>query len=396
MATISSLPYSYPQLCFISSARRKDNGKEDLNRCEDAEPLVRGLSRLPYIFTGIADGLGGYPQGYDGKSGGYIASRCVLQSAFEFFDRQSTLRFDVANSNLTRHLKNKLQKLADKIKPSPLKGSLSRHRLATTLALCLIERDPQKAKSLTVHSYWIGDSRIYFYDDLGLHQLSRDDSHGAGDAFDALYRDSPMSQFIAATMEQDWHIHYQRHQLSRSGVLVICSDGCSTPWKAPWELELALLETLMRSHHWQAWLEAFKKRIDAVRHDDATCILFPVNAGSFQCFRQQQLLKHALQPAIQAHFKLLNMGINFENRKNIWLHHYKAHYENLVPRYPQRRLANLYARVRKYGLNVFSSVKHKLLHHKNKRFLLRALAPIALLDPIGRGFLDVVRSLLRL
>ncbi len=309
------------QLKFQMSAVRDAAGNDDLSRCEDAEPVIERTTDGSVLIC-VADGLGGYSQGFDGKAGGYIASRATLRAVVDYFCCSAGFADDNPAA-LTNHIYKELRNLAErKLPPSRVRGSLGRHKLATTLAAIVFDDSP----NLSMHKircYWIGDSRVYFFGGQGLHQLTRDDNVTESDAFDAAFESPPMSQFLAASMEREWRIHQEDFLIDCPGVLIICTDGCSTDWKSPWAFELALQQALEQSASWAEWLDAFKFLLDSVRSDDASMAIYPLGIGKFAQFKNLRKRHQATNVAVMA--KRAEQELE---AREIWTQIYQPVYES--------------------------------------------------------------------
>jgi hypothetical protein len=269
---------------FRSAVARDAGGTPDPGRCEDAVPVLKELSG-ERVLLGVADGLGGYPQGFDNRSGGQIAADTAMEVARDCFSRSVPGQRPDPEA-LTNAIFKRLRRLAEtRLEPNRLRGTLGRHKLATTLALALLEAGPG-ASITTIRCYWIGDSRIYFWDSAGLHQLSRDDNLTGADAFDATFDPPPMSQFLAASMEREWRINLRERVLDCPGVVIACTDGCYSEWPSPWDFEAALQESLDESKSWKDWAERFRTRLEPLLSDDASLVAFPVNLSDFDEFRK--------------------------------------------------------------------------------------------------------------
>lgn len=314
------LTHQLARLKFQLSALKDAAGNDDLSRCEDADPVIDRTTD-DCVFMCVADGLGGYSQGFGGKTGGYIASRATLQAVVDYFCCSAGFADDSPDT-LTNYIYKELRNLAErKLPPSRVRGTLGRHKLATTLAVVVFDDSP----NVPVHKircYWIGDSRVYFFGEHGLHQLTRDDNVTESDAFDAAFESPPMSQFLAASMEREWCIHREDFLIDCPGVLIVCTDGCSTSWKSPWAFELALQQALVQSANWVEWLDAFKGLLDGVRSDDASMAIYPLAAGKFAKFKKLRKRHQATNAAVRA--KRAEQELE---AREIWTQIYQAVYE---------------------------------------------------------------------
>ncbi|MGR9108460.1 MAG: PP2C family protein-serine/threonine phosphatase [Gammaproteobacteria bacterium] len=271
-------------LSFRCAVARDAGGKQDPGKCEDAIPVLKEVAG-GRILLAVADGLGGYARGFDHKSGGQIASATAIEAAVDYVSGLESGQVPDRES-LTNFIFKQLRHLAEtRLPPSRVRGSLGRHQLATTLALAIVDREIPDIAS-TIRYYWIGDSRIYFLDAEGLHQLSRDDNLAQGDAFAAIFDPPPMSQFLAASMEREWRIHEQQLALDLPGLLILCTDGCYVEWGPPWRFEAALQEALEKSGSFAEWIARFQAMLETRLSDDASMVAYPINLSGFAEFKE--------------------------------------------------------------------------------------------------------------
>ena len=317
---VGILPTEISQLKFQVGAASDGDDIEDLSRCEDAEPVIERTTDGRVLLC-VADGLGGYSQGFDGKTGGYIASRAATKAAIDYFCYSAGFSEDDPNT-LTNHIYRELRNLAErKLPPSRVRGTLGRHKLATTLAAAVFDDAPGTSLH-KIRCYWIGDSRVYFFGEQGLHQLTRDDNMTESDAFDATFESPPMSQFLAASMEREWRIHRQDFQIDCPGVLIVCTDGCSADWKYPWAFEMALQKALEQSTRWADWLENFKQILESVRSDDASMAIYPLATGKFAHFQKLRRRYQVTNAAVRA-----NRAQQKLEARDAWIKIYQPVYE---------------------------------------------------------------------
>ena len=241
--------------------------------CEDADPLFGSLASGTGVVA-VADGLGGYPEGWDGHTGGYHASRLVRAGLAEALKREDPWLRPPGDfgAELTRALRARLEHSAgDRMASSRLRGTLTQ-RLATTLAGALVSPGPSADGGVTVRLFWIGDSRVYLLDSRSLRQLTIDDQKSPSDAFGALTNDSPMSQFLSASMEPAWRVHAVDVQLPGDGFLIACTDGCFAYWKTPMQWERALVHALAEAEDPEDWGPGVRARVMEVKGDDAAMV----------------------------------------------------------------------------------------------------------------------------
>ncbi len=273
-------------LLFRVAAARDLAGQQDLSRCEDAEPVCQAISGNR-LLLGVADGLGGYALGFDNRSGGQIAASTAIDAVVDYF-RNSNPDAEADAEALTNLVFKQLRYLSEtKLPPSRVRGTLGRHRLATTLAVAVVHpvRDSLVRR---VECYWIGDSRIYFLGTNALRQLSRDDNLTGSDAFQSVLDPPPMSQFLAASMEREWRLNLCEFYLDCPGVLFLCSDGCYSEFENPWQFEAGLQQALEASESWHSWTECLRLRFADGCSDDVSCAVFPVGMENFSEFKRSR------------------------------------------------------------------------------------------------------------
>jgi serine/threonine protein phosphatase PrpC len=256
---------------------------EDANLAEDFSET---------FLMGVFDGLGGASAGYDGKTGGRIASAEASQITKEFFQQ----RYGKITPENAIELQNKIcQSLkfkADNNMPkSRLKGTLLQHRLCTTIALASIFKQQKgQERIFEANLAWMGDSRIYFLSPTkGLQQLTKDDLKTPKDALEMLRQDPPMSQCLTADISLESQIHFQHYKIEEIGCFLACTDGCFQYFSAPWEFEKLLLDTLVDSKgdtkDTNNWQELICQRYTEIKQDDVSLILYPVGFHTVKSLR---------------------------------------------------------------------------------------------------------------
>ncbi|NCO74551.1 MAG: hypothetical protein GW795_06490 [Cyanobacteria bacterium] len=228
------------------------------------------------ISLGVLDGLGGKSAGFDGKTGGQIASNLACEIAREkLAELNSELTQEKAifiQQNICQILEENAR---EKIK-SRIKGSLS-HKLCTTIAIANFPRTTLNQDIFCINLSWIGDSRIYFLSpNIGLQQLTKDDLTEEQDAFDLIYKDSPMSKYLTANTQPDWTINFKQQTFKEKGMLIICTDGCFQYLNTPWDFEKLILDTLTDCESLQDWETLLTKKYDEQKQDDISLIIYPL------------------------------------------------------------------------------------------------------------------------
>ena len=300
---------------------RDASGNPDMTRCEDAAPVATYLSG-GRVLLGVADGLGGYVQGFDRLTGGRIASDLAMTIVLDYFKHLGPgLHPDP--ELLTNRIYKSLRHLQEtRMQASQVRGSLGRHRLATTLAVVVVDSRAVPETS-TIQGYWIGDSRIYVFDQAGLHQLSRDDNLSGADAFDSLFEAAPMFQFLAATMEREWRMHWLGRTLEMPAVVFACTDGCFSEFPSPWAFEALLQNALERANSWEDWITQVRALLEPALADDASLAAMPINLWSFEEFKQ---LRSGSETVLAR--CLATTQESSDKAREIWLSLYKPMYES--------------------------------------------------------------------
>ena len=277
-----------------------------------------------FFLMGVFDGLGGASAGYDGKTGGRIASAEASQITKEFFQQWYG---EITPENVIE-LQNKicqsLKHKADNNMPkSRLKGTLLQHRLCTTIALASIpkQQGQEKIKILETDLAWMGDSRIYFLSPTkGLQQLTKDDLKTPKDALEILRQDPPMSQCLTADISPESQIHFQHYKIEETaGCFLACTDGCFQYFSAPWEFEKLLLETLFQStgdtinkNNWQKLI--FQKYTE-IKQDDVSLIFYATGFDSIKNLRKSY--RERLQ-YLQENFIAPTANTRYEDLQVLW------------------------------------------------------------------------------
>ncbi|MEZ2241545.1 protein phosphatase 2C domain-containing protein [Microcoleus sp.] len=284
------------------------------------------------FLMGVFDGLGGASAGYDGKTGGRIASAEASQITKEFFKQRYG---EIAPENVIE-LQNKIcqslkHKADNNMQKSRLKGTLLQHRLCTTIALASIpkQQGQEKIKIFEVDVAWMGDSRIYFLSPTkGLQQLTKDDLKTSKDALEMLRQDPPMSQCLTADISPESQIHFQHYKIEETaGCFLACTDGCFQYFSAPWEFEKLLLEMLSKSEgdtmEKNTWQQLIKQRYTEIKQDDVSLILYPVGFNGIKHLKSsyQKRLQY-----LQENFMAPTANSRYEDVQNLW-EKYRIDYE---------------------------------------------------------------------
>lgn len=326
------------------------------NRGEDAN-IILGIDdpTKENVVIAVFDGLGGRSAGFEGKTGGRIASERSANLTRNFFSQWG----DKIDKDLACQLQQEicylLKREADaKMPQSRLKGSLANKRLCTTIALASIAKSAKSPKGqekfFDVKVAWMGDSRIYLLTpENGLQQLTKDDLVIEKDAFKMITEDPPISQYLTADTSHDWEMNYHSYTLPNRGCILACTDGCFQYLPSPWHFEKILLKTLMSSdgnigkNNWQNLLET---EYDHLKQDDISLILYSFGFQKIQ--HMQNAYKDRLQ-YINDNFFDQGQPSN-QDLSSIWSIYRKNYEEKIIsPDFPCRN------HIRKTNLKPHSS-----------------------------------------
>lgn len=306
---------------------------------EDANLAEEGKENF---LMGVFDGLGGRSAGYDGKTGGYIASKEASDISKRVLS-QWRGKINPENAvQLQDDICQRLKYLADTHMPktsSKLRGSLIEHKLCTTIAIASVLKQQGQDKVFEVDLAWMGDSRIYFLSPTkGLQQLTKDDLVTPKDAWEMLREDPPMSQYLTADMNPKWQIHFQHYKIEESGCFLACTDGCFQYFSAPWEFERLLLETLQESagdkianNNWQ---ELISKRYAEIKQDDVSLILYSVGFNGIKNLKNSYKQRFE---ELQKKFIYPSGNSDYDRLHNLWSE-YRIDYESYFKCFEQYKL----------------------------------------------------------
>ncbi|TAE15001.1 MAG: hypothetical protein EAZ95_09245 [Bacteroidetes bacterium] len=248
---------------------------------EDALPTLEAGDDQTWLLA-VYDGLGGagstlYTLPHTNKqfSGAYLASRCVKSVAEVYFGLWDKEGEDTFAEGLEQALKYSLAQYRKELNApeSRLKSKLIK-TLPTTLAGILIEENihNDSTTSLDVTTFWAGDSRCFFWQADGLHQISVDDLNGNPDALANLRLDATITN--CAHAEGNFTIRSVAHVVDEPILFLVATDGCFGYVQTPMHFEYILLETLMQSHYdMEDWSEKMKESLLTITGDDMSLAL---------------------------------------------------------------------------------------------------------------------------
>ena len=278
----------------------------------------------------VFDGLGGsgsrqYKE-YGDKTGAYVASRAVSEELYNWFltfsedqDRLAAPRIaDALHERIDRRLAS--TRIAE-AKKSSLKSSMTRD-FPTTLSMLVFRPDGQGSVSANV--IWAGDSRSYWLDGGGLHQLTLDDT-SKQDAYEALYKDAAMNNVISAS-EPYTLSEYILDGLSR-GIAFSATDGCFGYLQSPMHFEYLLLDSMLGAESLSEMEKSLHERLVKIAGDDFTLTGAIFGFESFAQMKAYYRKRYdVLFPKYIEHFRESDR----EQRLGLWKE-YRGGYEKYLP-----------------------------------------------------------------
>ncbi|GJD19205.1 hypothetical protein RIVM261_041610 [Rivularia sp. IAM M-261] len=283
--------------------------------------LVDDNVNAEFVVLGAFDGLGGRSAGFDGRTGGQIASQEATRIAKNILNQWNGKVTKNIAIELQDRICQQLKSQADsKMGKSRLSGTLTGKRLCTTIALASIPKQVEPdTKAFDISLAWMGDSRVYFLSPRkGLQQLTTDDLELEKDAFQMIREDPRMSQYLTADIPSDWQIHFALENINEKGCVLVCTDGCFQYLPTPWDFEKLLINTLINSSTLKDWKNLLIEKYEKIKQDDVSLILYPVGFSDFNDLQQSYLNRSSL----------LNVNYNSDtnNHSELWKS-YRCNYE---------------------------------------------------------------------
>lgn len=161
-----------------------------------------------------------------------------------------------------------------------LRGNLSRP-LPTTFAAA-------KITDSNMEIYWAGDSRVYVLSPEGLCLCTMDDRKTAGDSWDYLENDPPLSNYLG--YRSGAKINHHSIELNEPYLVLVVTDGCYSFLQAPQLLEVMILGALVESTSIYAFSKRLEDELRARAIDDFSGSLCLASNESFS------ILQRALIP----------------------------------------------------------------------------------------------------
>ena len=268
------------------------------DRGEDAKPISlynkRTKSGLISVFDGLGGAGGAVYKGEDNSShtGAYFASRLARETVKEYFnalfETESTeIQEKTTWGDLKAELGEKFKKKAAELdkNPSIIKSPLIK-RLPTTMAAIYFRENPENSEQYMCYPIWAGDSRCYVLTSReGLQQLTQDELILAGDAFENIRDESPLTNCINA--DTDFWLRSKAISERSPCVLLVATDGCFGYLSTPMHFENLLLRTLQMSEDEKRWEEKLIDKFQKIAGDDVSMAIVAIGwDDDFKTFKQ--------------------------------------------------------------------------------------------------------------
>lgn len=252
---------------------------------EDSEPILRTGRDVGVVA--VFDGMGGaggtvYETPEGSRSGAYLASRVARDIAepclVDWLNTNDGTSDDGAT--LAQLIQLSVQQ-ALQVRLEGLRAPVSRLRskllraLPTTMAAAAAQRRTGADNRWSCEVLWAGDSRVYYLDAAGLHQLTADDIRDHGDAMANLKEDSVVSNAMSA--DTPFVVNHLHLDLTAPFALIAATDGCFGYLPSPMHFEHLLLSTLHGAATAGQWSDAARTAITAVAGDDASMAVAAVD-----------------------------------------------------------------------------------------------------------------------
>lgn len=259
--------------------------------CQD-KIMDKGEDSYVYNFNknagliGVFDGCGGsggrrYEE-FGNKTGAYLASRVVSEKLNNWFNCWSegeilVFKQESFAEEIKKEIDNGLQEYICNVKrKNTLKGSIQKD-FPTTVAMCVFRYNSLQSQ-ICVNVLWSGDSRAYWLDDKGLHQLTKDDVEGE-DAMSNIYSDGVLTNVISAS--EPYVLREYSIQSLGKGIAFVSSDGCFGYLPSPMHFEYLILNSMLKADTLEEWEEELRSNIVEYTGDDATMCGVLLNFETF-------------------------------------------------------------------------------------------------------------------
>lgn len=224
----------------------------------------------------VFDGCGGagawkYPEFKD-ASGAFVAAQSVARAFLAWSKDIDTSAFDnparVAG-DFHQMASELLIALKESCAPMGVSGSLVKSFPCTaSVALMTLSN----ASAIELMALNAGDSRVYYLTpQLGLIQLTHDDSRGNPDPLQSLRDSAPLSNLLNA--DKPFNVSARSVSLHMPCAIVCATDGAFGFLRSPMDFEYILLRSLCQANTMQEFEQSFGKEVERVTGDDSTLIM---------------------------------------------------------------------------------------------------------------------------
>ena len=236
----------------------------------------------------VFDGCGGagswqYTE-FKNSTGAFIAAQSMAKNYMEWFNAApAEVLNDAGKAGESFHTmaQNVLSDLKKSCAPMKVSGSMVK-AFPCTASVALMAPDADELSLITMN---IGDSRVYFLTpQMGLVQLTIDDSEGSPDPLESLRDSPPLSDMLNA--DKPFTMKTKQLSLTYPCAIICATDGVFGYLRSPMDFEYVLLNTLMHSGSFSQFEDAMKEEIKRVTGDDSICIMSFYGWGSFENVRK--------------------------------------------------------------------------------------------------------------
>lgn len=291
---------------------------------EDAAAFY--FSRPDIHYIGVYDGCGGAgAKKYRDMTGAYIASRYAAYIVGNLYE--NGIQFSDLKENIYKNLKSGFDNLNKKLlsESSGLKiGGTMVKSLPTTASMIFIE-DTGSSDIIKCNYIWAGDSRGYFLDSSGMHQITKDDLNSDEDAFSNLYNDGVLSNVICA--DNNFFLNSRIINIKLPAIVVSATDGSFGYYSTPMEFEYAVLSTLFESESTEEWEEKLTVYTAEASGDDSSLLLALYGFESFSSLKKY--FKARYEHLYYDYMQFITECSNEDLLYNLWLRYKKDYYREM-------------------------------------------------------------------
>ena len=154
--------------------------------------------------------------------------------------------------------------------------------LPSTFAMALIEYHQKE----TIGTFlWAGDSRGYLlHPQKGLCQLTKDDLISQDNAFENIYNDGPMSNYL--NLDEPFIVNKVIGRFPETCIVITATDGAFDYLPSPMHFEALLLDTMLQVDTMAHWEEKIVSHLKCITADDVTILVQPIGFESFPSMKE--------------------------------------------------------------------------------------------------------------